>query len=130
MLLMMSTYIFLIAVGWGYFHQKWIPILSVVACGDACAALIGKKFGKHKIYGKKSLEGSMAMFNVSFLSILAIYRYHSALSQWWMIALVAFGVALFSTIAELISKRGTDTFFCPPSALAGFAILMVNSGTI
>ncbi len=82
------------------------------------------------IYGKKSLEGSMAMFNVSFLSILAIYRYHSALSQWWMIALVAFGVALFSTIAELISKRGTDTFFCPASALAGFAILMVNAGMI
>lgn len=132
MLLLMSTYIFLIAVGWGYFHQKWIPILSVVAwgVGDACAALIGKKFGKHKIYGKKSLEGSMAMFTVSFLSVTAFYRYHSALSEWWLIALVAFWVALFSTIAELISKSGTDTFFCPASALAGFAILMVNAGTI
>ncbi len=34
------------------------------------------------------------------------------------------------TIAELISKGGTDTFFCPASALAGFIILMVNAGTI
>ena len=34
------------------------------------------------------------------------------------------------SIAELISQSGTNTFFCPASALAGFAILMVNAGTI
>ena len=32
----------------------------VLALGDAMAALIGRRYGKHKIYGKKSLEGLIA----------------------------------------------------------------------
>ena len=36
--------------------------LSIMLVSDSCAALIGKKFGRHKIYKHKSLEGTLAFF--------------------------------------------------------------------
>lgn len=46
--------------------------------GDGFAALIGKQFGRHKFHLKhadhhKSVEGSLAMFVSSALTVLAVY---------------------------------------------------------
>lgn len=41
-------------------NQPWIVL--IIAIGDGVATLIGKFFGKTKIYGNKSLEGSLAGF--------------------------------------------------------------------
>ncbi|MCR4890680.1 MAG: phosphatidate cytidylyltransferase, partial [Lachnospiraceae bacterium] len=72
MFLLFGTYIFLILNCWAALGQKWMVILSVVAwgVGDAAAALVGKRFGRHKVSGRliegtKSLEGSAAMFVMS-----------------------------------------------------------------
>lgn len=137
MLLLFGVFIFLIAIGWGVFGQRWMPVLSVVAwgVGDAFAALIGKPFGKHKIRGKhiqgtKSVEGSVAMFVTSFLATYLIYRHHTAMLSPWVAILVSFWVALFACLSELFSKNGMDTVFCPVSALIGFVIMTLAAGGI
>lgn len=68
--------------------------LSVMLISDTCAALVGKKFGKHKIYKQKSLEGTLA-FLVSALIINAIFYQLVAFNFISLIACVA------ATSAEL-----------------------------
>lgn len=74
-----SMFTVLICVCWGWLGERYLVIASVLAwgLGDAAAALIGKRFGKHYIEGKfvegrKTLEGTLAMFVVSFVSVLII----------------------------------------------------------
>ena len=89
--------------------------------GDALAALVGKRFGKHKIKwkladGKKSVEGSLAMFLCSFISVFIVLLFRGGLgmSMCFSIALLA---AVVCTIAELCAKDGLDTVICPISAM-------------
>ena len=137
MFLLYFTYILVIGVCWGLLNQKWMAILSVVAwgVGDAMAAIIGKRFGRHKIRGRfvdgvKSVEGTLAMFITSFVSVFLLYCRHTALSSFWLVALVCFWIALFSSISELMSKNGLDTIICPSVSMAGFAILTLTVGAI
>ncbi len=44
-----------------------------LAFGDACAALFGKAYGKHKIYAGKSWEGTIACFTVCFIIGLILF---------------------------------------------------------
>ena len=64
----------LICIAGGICGQLSLTATAVVVwgTGDAAAALVGIPFGKHKIRsrltdGRKSLEGSLAMFAVSFI---------------------------------------------------------------
>ena len=65
--------------------------LSVQVFADAFAAIIGITFGKHKILGKKTLEGSTTCFIVALLCLTYFYPIQ--------IALIA---AIVATIIELI----------------------------
>lgn len=65
--------------------------LSVQVFADAFAAIIGINFGKHKILGKKTLEGSTACFITALLCLNYFYPIQ--------IAIIA---ALVATIIELI----------------------------
>lgn len=67
-----ATYITFSALLLVLFFPKLIAItcFSMVAISDTMAALVGKKFGRHKI-GEKSLEGSLA-FLVSALAIVMV----------------------------------------------------------
>jgi len=58
-------------------------LASVLAwgLGDAAAALVGKRFGRHFVRGRlvegcKSLEGTFAMFVVSFISVMIVLIAH------------------------------------------------------
>lgn len=52
--------------------------------GDSFAAIVGKRFGKHKLFKKKSLEGCIAfvasiycaLFLISFLSFKVSGNYY------------------------------------------------------
>lgn len=67
-----ATYITFSALLLVLFFPKLIAItcFSMVAISDTMAALVGKKFGRHKI-GEKSLEGSLA-FLASALAIVMV----------------------------------------------------------
>ena len=64
----------IVAVMWGIFGLKYGAMAAILmwGIGDAAAALVGKRFGRHKIHIKfadpnKSWEGTGAMFLASFL---------------------------------------------------------------
>ncbi len=137
MLLLYGTYSLITFIGWGIFGQKWIVVLSVIAwgIGDAVAALVGKKFGRHKvsgpmIEGTKSIEGSVGMFLASFLSVLILYRDHTTLSSMGLVVLVAMGIAVISSLTELFTKNGMDTVACPIISMVGFSVLTLAAGAI
>lgn len=50
-----------------------LAALSVQIFADASAALIGMKFGKHKLYRKKTWEGSIACLIVAILCLAYFY---------------------------------------------------------
>jgi len=44
--------------------------IAVLAIGDSASTLIGKKFGSHKIFEKKTFEGSLGFFISAFAVLL------------------------------------------------------------
>ena len=81
-----------------YFFQDINIIISsllIMSISDSFAALIGVKYGKTKIYGKKSLEGSFSFF-VSTIIILYVFMNNLSPFEYIYISLLITLVELFS----------------------------------
>lgn len=112
------------SICWGLFGDKYLVLASVYAwgVGDALAALVGKRFGKHKIKwriadGKKSVEGSAAMFACAVVSVFTVLIIRGGISA--PLCLCIATVAAFAcALCELCSKNGLDTVICPTAAMA------------
>ena len=112
-----------ITVCWGIFGDRYLVLACIYAwgVGDAFAALIGKKFGKHKVKlkiadGKKSEEGSFAMFISSALSVFIVMSLRGGLAVWQNL-IISIAAAFVCGFVELISKGGIDTVSCPIAAM-------------
>ena len=123
LLLVFFMFAGIVCICWGWLGDKYLVLASVYAWGfgDAAAAIIGKRFGRHKITwkytdGKKSFEGSSAMFVTSLISVAVILGIRGGLPPVGYIVIPVL-VALISTLAELYSKEGLDTVICPVSAM-------------
>ena len=123
MVLAVGMIVFSISVCWGLFGDRYLVLACIYAwgVGDAFAALIGKKFGKHKIRWKyadshKSVEGSLAMFLTSAIAVVVVLLSRGGLDfmSCLMIAVVA---ALACTLVELCTNNGFDTVSCPVTAM-------------
>lgn len=124
LLIVFTMFAVVISICWGWLNDKLLVFACVYAWGfgDAAAALIGKWFGKHHIEGKhiegrKSIEGTVAMFLVSLASVFAILMIRGGLAWPWVL-LIAFITAVVSAVVELFSLHGNDTIFCPFAAMA------------
>ena len=135
MMLALSVMAFSIAIGWGLIGDKYIVLASVYSwgVGDAFAALIGKRFGNHKVKwkfidNKKSIEGSIAMFITSALAILIVLLVRGGLNPLFIIC-ISLITSTASTFVELCSKNGTDTVTCPAvSMLIILPLIMIFAG--
>lgn len=114
----------LIGVCWGLIGEKYLIIASVLAwgLGDAAAALVGKRYGRHYIEGRlvegrKSLEGTLAMFAVSFIAVTAVLMANGTV-LWYCCAPAALLTAACCAVVELYTKGGMDTLTCPFAAAA------------
>lgn len=112
-----------ICLCWGWRNDRYLVLASMYAwgVGDAFAALIGKRFGRHKIHLKyadshKSFEGSAAMFVTSALAILIVLLFRGGLRPVGY-ALIPVAGAAVATVVELITKDGNDTVTCPTAAM-------------
>ncbi|NLV17462.1 MAG: phosphatidate cytidylyltransferase [Syntrophomonadaceae bacterium] len=119
-----ATFALLICVCWGLLGKKYLIIASVLAwgLGDAAAALVGKRFGRHFIEGKlvegrKSLEGTLAMFGVSFAAVMVVLLVHGSV-KWYAYVPIAVVTAAVCAVVELYTKAGMDTVTCPLAAAA------------
>jgi dolichol kinase len=81
--------------------------LVALTLGDGVAGLIGKQFGKTKLFynKKKSLEGSMSMFIITFLSVFLFVQN----------VFVVFILSLIATLVESLSNEAIDNFTVPLS---------------
>lgn len=122
--LVFTMYTVVVAVCWGWCGERLLTIATVSAWGfgDAAAALIGKRFGRHFIEGKhiegrKSAEGSLAMFCTSFVCVLAVLLIRGGMA-WYGYLLTALVTAFVTAVVELYSLHGSDTITCPFAAMA------------
>jgi phosphatidate cytidylyltransferase len=85
-----------------------ISILSIIWVNDSFAFLIGKNFGKHKLFPsvspKKTVEGLLGGLIFSLLASLFISKYYTdfSLVNWLVIAVI---VSLFGTVGDLVESK-------------------------
>ena len=124
MVLALSIMLISITIGYGIFNDRYLVLASVYSwgVGDAFAALIGKRFGKHKIKwkfidNKKSVEGSLAMVITSFLAVFIVLLVRGNVNPVYCV-LISIVASIVSTFVELCSKNGIDTITCPLVSIA------------
>ena len=99
----------------GIFLTVWIfpkeiaavAIFIMILC-DTAAALVGKKFGMHKIFDK-SLEGSLSFLIIGIIIIAVTPR----ISQFPLEYLIAFIALILTTILELLPLKIDDNLSIP-----------------
>jgi phytol kinase len=118
------------------FDHRMIASIAIVsmAYGDGMGGLIGKRYGKTRLLGKKTLEGSTAAMVCSAIAILAVIGFYGQLSSagWFhvpqmefvMALLLALVVGLFVSYLELITPGELDNLVIPFSV--GFVLLLAG----
>ncbi len=93
-----------------------IVCLCFLTLGDLCAALIGKQWGRIKLFSRKSLEGSLACFVVCTAAALLIGLH----------PVVAITGAIVATVIELLPIGVDDNVTIP--LISGLAMhLLISS---
>ena len=129
LLLLFFTIAAVTAAAWGMLKRQDFCITAILmwGIGDALAALVGIPYGKHRITwsltdGKKSAEGSLAMFVFSFAAGCAAQICFGLPMNAGMLLKTA-AMACAGTLTELVSKEGNDTVFVPLALLVSGILL-------
>ena len=82
----------------------WIAAsaLAVMLTGDAAAALIGRRFGRHKIVNGKSLEGTASFVIVGFLALSVVLLITQQPAAYYGAGFIA---VFMAALAELFQKQ-------------------------
>ena len=123
----------LVAVFRGGFgaERLYIAIGAIMAWGpgDAVAAIVGKRMGKHKLQGKyiegiKSVEGSIGMAITAFVCLLPVLLFMSSL-PWYVSVIFSLVIAPIASLTELFTKGGWDTVTVPAAASLILCLSMI-----
>jgi dolichol kinase len=101
-----------------------------MAYGDSAASLVGERYGTrtYNLVARKSLEGSIAMFSMSLLSLTIGMAFFSRLYPLpgFNVILATLTTSGVTTLAESISPRGADNVTVP--ILGALTFLLVLGG--
>ena len=92
--------------------------IYTLAIGDPLAAVVGIRFGRHRITHNRSLEGTLAFFAATVAIAVAVLRWGTD-SSTGMIAAAALGIGAVAMLLELIPVRVDDNLTIP--IVVGFA---------
>jgi uncharacterized protein (TIGR00297 family) len=104
-------------------HAPEIVVLAMFtfSMGDAAAAIVGESLRRPTAYSlsgdQKSIEGSIAMFAASILSMVGgiWFLMPELLSSWYFVAVLTSMSALLATGWEALSSKGLDNISVPLS---------------
>jgi uncharacterized protein (TIGR00297 family) len=120
----------LIFLCWDTQMHVLMGAVCVMSFGDGLAAFVGTVVGRHRFTvtgDPKSLEGSLAMYAASAISlfpVLAVYTRSPLLSLW-----AALLVPLVATVVEAASSKGLDNITVPLSCGALIYYLFSQTGS-
>ena len=101
-----------------------------MAYGDSAASVVGGRYGKrrYRFLANKSLEGSAAMFLVSFSSLLISLYFFSTIYAFSFLdkVIAAFAASVVATVSESLSPLGFDNLTVP--ILSASTFLLVGGG--
>jgi len=114
-----------------FFASKPYVIIAGIlpmAFGDAAASLVGQKIGRHQfnIFSKKSIEGTIAMFTITLVSVMLSLLFFSYLCPFstFTLLLASLGVAVSATILEALTPKGLDNLVVPLISALVFLLLI------
>jgi len=97
-----------------------VATLAIVICGlgDPAAAMIGRRFGRRKIYYGRTIAGCLGFLIVSVAAgtvwLSVVYDFDATRALSWSL-----GGGVFGMLAELFSRKIDDNFSIPLAAAAG-----------
>lgn len=105
----------------------WASTIGIftMGYGDGLAALIGRFFGKRKVFGQKSYVGSVVMFVATFIVILITsiaFKVGDISSAAWLIRVVA--ISFIATLIEIFTPSGLDNITVPIGTAIISALLL------
>ena len=108
------------------FFNRWVAVISItyIVIGDVFAAILGRLYGKHKVYGNRSLEGTLAFFlsAAAFTSAMWFVPY-DVIPVYYRIA-----GALLAALVELVIPQIDDNLSVP--ILSGMMLQFALAGKI
>ncbi len=93
-----------------------VMAIAVLGLADPAAAVIGRRFGKHRLIHGRSLEGTITFVIVGFVAAFSVGLLHLAPPA---AAVGALGASLLGALAELTSRRIDDNLSIPLASAAG-----------
>jgi phytol kinase len=118
------------------FDHRLIASIAIVAMayGDGMGGLIGRRYGRRKLLGKKTLEGSSAVLVFTAVAILAVIAFYGSLSSvgWFpdhripltMALTVAVLTGIYVSFLELVTPGEFDNLVIPLSV--GIILLLAG----
>ncbi|MCK4857023.1 MAG: hypothetical protein KAT58_03550 [candidate division Zixibacteria bacterium] len=88
------------------FFDDYVAAMAItfIILGDVASAMVGRRWGRHKIVGQKTLEGSIAFLVVALLVTLAIPNVP------WSVGIIG---AVTATVVEALSIHRDDNLTVP-----------------
>ena len=124
----------IVGLAWGLFGQAYVAVASILmwGCGDASAALVGKRWGRHRTGlpladPKKTWEGTGAMWVVSLVVgiVTLTVMVHLPLMAAVMRAALTAAVGAY---VELITRNGDDTLTVPAANACVLLLFVLATG--
>ena len=106
-----SSYILCAALVSIVAFDRWVAVsvLTFIVLGDFAAAIFGRRFGKHKTVGNKTLEGSLAFFIAAYTGAIA-FKLITGIDAPWP---ALFTGALTATVVEALPLGIDDNLTVP-----------------